>query len=309
MAVPANTFKTYEAVGLREDLSDIITTISPLDTLFYSGLKEVGCSATKHEWQTDALAAAASNAQLEGDDRSATAIAATTRLYNMAQIQSKTFRISGTEEKVKKAGRVSEIDYQTAKHTKELAKDIEYAFLREIRVDGDAATARKMRGALNWIITNLDKAADATLNADGTVTGGTPRALTEILVKNVCQNIFTEGGNPTIVYCGAFQKRKFSEFAGSGNYRTMVENKKLEASVDVYVNDFFSLTIKPHRIMLTDVVFICDKNYWKKATLRPIGREELAKTGDSRIFDITVEHTLEANAEKANGRITNLTTS
>lgn len=310
MAVPLNTFKTYEAVGMREDLSDIITTVSPVDTPFFSGLKSAGkATATKHEWQTDALADAASNAQLSGDDRTALAIVPTVRLYNMCQIQSKTFRISDTEEAVNKAGRSSEIDYQTVKFTKELAKDIEYAFLREVRVDGAAATARKMRGALNWITTNLNKAADATLNADGTVTGGTARALTETILTDTLLNVFVSGGNPTIAYCGGFQKRKISGFAATGNYRTMVEKSKLEATVDVYVGDFHTLAIKPHRGMPTDVVFLCDKNYWKKATLRPTGKRELAKTGDSRIFDITVEHTLEANAEKANGRITNLTTS
>ncbi|MEW6095367.1 MAG: DUF5309 domain-containing protein [bacterium] len=309
MAVPTNTFKTYEAIGVREDLSDIITNISPVDTQLYSAIGEVKATNTKHEWQKDSLSAAASNAQLEGDDRTALAVTPTSREYNNCQIQAKTFRISRTMEKVVSAGRDSEISYQTAKAMKELARDIEYAFLREVRVDGAAATARKMKGALNWIISNIDKAADATLNADGTVTGGTARALTESIVKGVCQNIFVEGGNPNTVFCGAFQKRKFSEFAGSGNYRTMVENKKLEATVDVYVNDFYSLTIKPHRIMPTDVVVILDLNYWKKATLDPVARTELARTGDSRIFDITVEHTLEARAEKANGRITNLTTS
>ncbi|MFZ5989393.1 MAG: DUF5309 domain-containing protein [Bacillota bacterium] len=309
MSIPTNTYKTYEAVGIREDLSDVITNISPVDTQFYSAIGEVKATNTKHEWQKDSLAAAASNAQLEGDDRPASAVTPTVRESNNTQIQAKTFRISRTMEKVVSAGRKDEIAHQTTKAAQELAKDIEYAFLREVKVDGNATTARKMRGALNWITSNLDKASDATLNADGTITGGTARALTESIVKGVCQNIFVEGGNPNIVFCGAFQKRKFSEFAGSGNYRTIVENKKLEATVDVYVNDFYSLTIKPHRIMPTDVVVILDLNYWKKATLDPVARTELAKTGDSRIFDITIEHTLEARAEKANGRITNLTTS
>lgn len=309
MAVPTNTYKTYEAIGNREDLSDVITNISPVETQFYKAIGSVKTTQPKHEWQTDSLAAAASNAQLEGDDRTAGAITATTRLYNMAQIQAKTFRISETQEATKAAGRDCEIDYQTAKFTKELARDIEFAFLREVRVDGAAATARKMRGALNWITTNLDKATDATLNADGTITGGTARALTEALLKGVLQNVFSAGGDPDVIFCGPFQKRQISAFAGSGNYRTLIEGKKLESAVDVYVSDFYSLTIKPHRIMPTDVVFVCDMDYWKKATLRPTGRQELAKTGDSRVFDITAEHTLEARAENSNGRITNLTTS
>lgn len=34
MAVIANTFTSYSAIGLREDLSDIIDNISPLMTPF-----------------------------------------------------------------------------------------------------------------------------------------------------------------------------------------------------------------------------------------------------------------------------------
>ena len=311
MSVPSNTFKTYEAVGIREDLSDVVTNISPIDNPFYRA-----CSNSpekpkhiKHEFLTDVLAAAGSNAQIEGDDRTASAVSAATRLYNIMQIQSKTFRLSDTTEKVVAAGKVTSLSYQSAKSSKELTKDIEYAFLRGVRADGSASVARQMRGALNWIITNLDKAADATLNAYGTVTGGTARAITKVILDGVLQNIFVSGGNPKIAYCGPFQKRQISALITSGNYRSIIEDKKLEAVVDVYEGDFSIIAFKSHRNMPTDVLVVLDMDYWKKATLRPSSRRPLAKTGDSEIYDITVEHTLEASAETASGRITNLTTS
>jgi hypothetical protein len=310
--VPDNTFKTYESIGNREDLADVITNISPVDTLFYSQLSEDGAKATTKEWQTDALAAAGANAQLEGDTTAATAAVPTVRLNNTMQIQKKQFLVSGTQEAVSKsggaAGRPSELGYQTAKKAKELAKDVEYAFLREVQVTGAAGVARKMKGALNFTTSNLDKAGDATLEADGTVTGGTARALTETLVQNVRQNIFTAGGDPKVIYCGPFQKRSFSGFVGTSNYRRPVEDKKLTNTVDVYVDDYGMLQIKPHRNMPTDVVFIPDMAYWKKATLRAIKREELAKAGDAVTYHLIGEHTLVAKAENASGRITNLET-
>lgn len=308
MAVPTNTMQTYQAVGNREDLSDEITMISPVDTVFTGMISSKGCDAIKHEWQTDALAAAASNAQLEGDDAANIAIVPTVRLYNNCQIQRKVFQVSGTQEKVNKAGRTSELDYQKAKFTKELAKDIEYAFLREVRVDGAAGTAAKMRGALNWTTTNLSKAADGTLNADGTVTGGTGRALTETILKGVLQSIFTAGGDPSTILCDASQKQAISGFSqATSNYRMMVESGKLDSTVDVYVSDFGALSVKPHRLMPSGTLFIVDPKYWAKCTLRPTFMEELAKTGDSKRYQIIVEHTLESKAENANGRITNLT--
>ena len=62
MAQVTNTYSTYDAVGEREDLSDIIYSISPTDTPFMSGIAKSNANAIFHEWQTDALAAAASAA-------------------------------------------------------------------------------------------------------------------------------------------------------------------------------------------------------------------------------------------------------
>jgi len=36
MAQPTNTFDTYDAVGIREDLQDVIYSISPTETPFMS---------------------------------------------------------------------------------------------------------------------------------------------------------------------------------------------------------------------------------------------------------------------------------
>ena len=67
MAQLSNTFETYDAVGNREDLQNVIYDISPTDTPFMSSIGTGNAEATKHEWQTDSLASAASNAQIEGD--------------------------------------------------------------------------------------------------------------------------------------------------------------------------------------------------------------------------------------------------
>lgn len=49
MAVPSGTFQTFQAVGNREDLSDIINDISPMETPFFSKAKKGTASATFHE--------------------------------------------------------------------------------------------------------------------------------------------------------------------------------------------------------------------------------------------------------------------
>ena len=36
MAQPTNLYDTYDSVGIREDLSDVIYNVDPFDTPFYS---------------------------------------------------------------------------------------------------------------------------------------------------------------------------------------------------------------------------------------------------------------------------------
>jgi hypothetical protein len=305
MSLPANTYLTTAAVGQREDLSDMIYNIAPVDTLFSSKIAAATATGIKHEYQTDTLAAAGANAHSEGEDADAGAIVPTVRLSNTCQIQKKIVQVSGTLEKVKKAGRQSEIDYQVALKMKELAKDVEYAFLQAVESTGDP---RQMDGALNRVITNLDK-NDGTLNADGTVTGGTARPLLEDIVKGQLQNAFTQGGNIDTIYVAPYNKAQISGWVSTGNTRRFVEEKKLINSVDVYESDFGMIAIKPHRNFPTSVAFGVDHKYWKKATLRPTFKELLAKTGDSTKYQILVEHTIEDCQQASSFRITNLTTS
>ncbi len=81
MATPADTVSTYDAIGNREDLSNMIYDISPTQTPFISGISRESATATNHEWQTDSLATASdSNAVIEGEDATTTATNPTVRL-------------------------------------------------------------------------------------------------------------------------------------------------------------------------------------------------------------------------------------
>jgi hypothetical protein len=110
MAIVSNTFLTYSAKGIREDLSNVITNIAPEETPYSSNIGRENVSNALFEYQTDTLAAAAANAQLEGDDvASYDAVTATVRMQNYCQISRKTIILSATEEVVNKAGRRSEL--------------------------------------------------------------------------------------------------------------------------------------------------------------------------------------------------------
>ena len=116
MAVPAGSYQTYTAIGEREDLSDIIYDISPMDTPFLSNAARESATAVFHEWQTDSLAAAsATNAQIEGDDATTNTADVTSRLGNYTQISTKVPRVTGTLRAVATAGRADELSYQISK--------------------------------------------------------------------------------------------------------------------------------------------------------------------------------------------------
>lgn len=114
------TYQTYTAIGMREDLSDVIYSISPTDVPFMSSIGKTKATAVLHEWQTDSLATSLSNFTVEGDTASDATMSPTTRVGNRLQIAQKTIKISGTLQSVDKADK-SEKAYQLAKASVKLS--------------------------------------------------------------------------------------------------------------------------------------------------------------------------------------------
>lgn len=320
MAVIANTFKTYEAKGIREDLANVIHNISPEDTPFQANAKRGKCKQTLSEWQTDALAAAdTANAQLEGDDVSSfDAVTPTVRLGNYTQISRKTLIVADTEEVVDKAGRKSEEAYQIAKKGAELKRDVESILLANQAANaGAAGTARKTGSMLAFIKTNTSVGAGGVDPVYTTVpndvrTDGTPRAFTEAMLKDVIKQCFDEGASPDTLMVGSFNKQAASAFAGIAEHRVAVKGAApttIIGAADVYVSDFGNVSIVPNRFQRARDAFVLDFDYAEIAWLRPIKRVALAKTGDAEKSMLIGEYMLRVGTEKAHGLIADLTTS
>ena len=313
MAQPTNTFDTYDSVGEREDLSDVIYSISPTDTPFISSAAKTKATAVLHEWQTDALAAAVTNnAVIEGDEATLDAVSPTSRLSNSSQIMDKTVVITGTQEAVDKAGRASELAYQIAKKAKELKRDMEATVTGNIaEVTGGSSTARKMGTLGSWIETNdVFGAGGASGTAGNTArTDGTQRAFTEAQLKSVIKSVWNEGGEPSMIMVGPFNKQKLSGFTGNSTRFDAGADATLYTSVDVYASDFGQLQVVPNRFSRDRDAYVLDMNYFAIAFLRDFSMHELSKTGDSEKRQLLVEATLESRNEKASGLVADLTTS
>ena len=320
MAIVTNTFTRYSAVGIREDLSNVIYNISPEETPFISNISRENMKNTYFEWQTDALAAAsASNAALEGDDVSSfQAVTPTARVGNYTQISTKNVIISGTLEAVDKAGRRSELTYQLAKMGAELKRDMESALLaNQAAVAGNTTTARRTAGLPAWLTSNTDfgtGGADPTVGSTPTAarTDGTQRAFTETLLKNVVAEVWNSGGTPKMLMVGSFNKQAASAFAGiATKFRDVPAGQQAQiiGAADVYVSDFGTINIVPNRFQRARDAFVVDPEYASLAILRPIQQTELAKTGDAEKRLMLVEYGLKVSNQAAHGIVADLTTS
>lgn len=307
MAAPTNTFTSTSAVGNREDLADVIYRISPTETPLLSLAERTTADATLHEWQTQALAAPADNAQAEGDDAVADAVTPTVRLGNRTQIARKTARVSGTQQEVNTAGRKKELAYQVSLKSLEMKRDMELGLTQN---NVASTSPRRSRGMVGWMdAANVD--AGAGYVAPNYVTNvaqtdGTARAFTEAMLKNAAQKIYTSGGNPNTLMLGPTQKQTFSTFLGNSTRFDEGEDKKVVAATDIYVTDFGALKAIPNRIQRARDAFIIENEKVAVAYLRPIQKTPLAKTGDSEAVMILAEYCLENRAPLAHGGVLDL---
>ena len=319
MAIATNTFTRFDAIGVREQLSNVIYNVAPTETPFLSNAKVGKAKNTLFEWQEDTLAAAvSSNQQLEGDDlTSYTAVVATVRLGNYVEIARKDVVISETQEAVDSAGRSSEMGYQIAKLGKELKRDMETSLLaNKAAAAGNTTTARDTGTFCGFVKTNIDKASDGTAPVYTSIptdvwTNGTTRAFTETITKAVLKLCYDNGANVSTIMLGSFNKQAFSAF--SGVVELMANQGRAQATIigaaNTYVSDFGTLSVVPNRFALNRNAYFIDWEQVQVNYLRPFQASELAKTGDAKKRLLVVEYGLQVNAQKGLGLATDLTTS
>lgn len=318
MTQPTNTFDSYDAVGARESLTDYIVNVDPYDTPFYSTCAKEKVDAHNHEWQTDALRAAARNKHVQGDDTTASAKTATTRLGNYTQTLKDAVAIPDTDTSTKKAGRSKEIVYQTIKMGKELRMDLETAlFSNYAKAAGNSTTAAEMAGALSWIATNTSvgtgSPADPTGDGTDARTDGTQVAFSQARLNTVLQSCWTEGGKPNSVYLSAFQQDIAAGFTGSNNQRSTIDASKSKNAVinsmDIYITPFGKVEMVLSRFNRTRDVLVLQDDMWQVGVKRNWKETELAKTGDATKMQVVGEFTLICKNEKSSGLVADNTTS
>ena len=308
-------FTTANAVGEREDLSDVITRIDPDETPIFSALRKETGNGVFVEWQVQELAAAvATNYQNEGADASYATPTATTRLGNYMQISQKDAQVSGTLDAVDKAGRDAEVAYQKVLKGLELRRDIEKYLNSDTA--RSASDPRKAGTLSSWITNVHDASGTSAATGDGTDVpdmAGTNRALTLAQIDNAMQAAYTDGGQPNMLVVSPAKKATFSDL-NSGSVATNQINytapreAAIVGSVSLYLSDYGQLDVVIDRFASDDRVYLLDSDYASICTLpnRNFTVDDLAKTGDSEKFQIITEFTLKVSAPKAHGAVYDL---
>lgn len=323
MSLVSGTYTKYDLKGGREALSDAIYNISPEETPFVSGAgRGPAATATLDEWQTDSLRAGGANAQLEGDQAAFTTPTATVRVGNYLQISRETVIVSGTAEAINKAGRKSEVTLQVMKKGKELRLDQEVICLRAQAGDaGGVGTARTLAGLNAWLKTNTnfyttdggDPTYTSGVPAAVRTDGGTLRAFTETIAKDVMSQGYTAGAKFSTLMVGPFNKTVVSAFSGvvTRNYDISNASPKptaVIAAIDVYVGDFHTVRVVPNRNQRERDAWFIDWNFVELGYLRPHFLKPLGETGDAHRRMLLTEWTLRVKNEAAIGGAFDLTT-
>ena len=279
-------FTAYDVVGKKEDISNVISNISPTTTPFTSETGEQSISNTLYQWQEDALAAPnLSNAAIQGADATEAAPVATVMRQNYTQILTKTLKVADTTDAVDRYGRAKETAYQLGKFSAELKRDLEGTFVSsQAAVVGSNVAASKFAAyGAQLDATGLIKTISAG-TVLGTATTGT--SFTEAQLMSTLQLLYTNGADPSIVMIPPNESQNVASFASAaGRYKTIEigggSEKRVVNAVNIYVSPFGEVKIVLNRFLPVIDTLVFNPSMWKRRVLRPWTRETLAKTGDA----------------------------
>lgn len=315
MTIKSNTYETYDAVNIPEQVLPKIYRIEREESPVYSSAKKVKISTTSPEWQTQALASAGDNIKVQGDEFAADARTPTARVKNHCQILDKVVSVTGTNKAVDHYGYANEMAYQKDLATRELKRDIERAIVQNnASVAGSTGVGGEIGGIETWATSNVSRGSGGSNGGYNSGTGltvaptdGTQRAFTQDLFLNTLQTGYDNGAKFSTIHLSSFNKRRMSTFQGIAT-RTSDDSKKVYMGVDVYQTDFGIITAMINPRQRTRTAILYDMEKVNILQLRAMQTGKIAKTHDSDEEYILTEMTTKV-VEKGIGVIADLLTS
>ncbi len=280
-------YTSYDQVGAKEDVSDIITNLTPTKTPFQSMIGSDTSHNTIFQWQEDELRAVVDNAKVEGFTAADATLTPTVMRDNYTQILEKTIKVSGSADKRDTYGRAKESAYQMAKAMKEVKRDLEHGMVgtKQTKAAGSSSVARKFAGVQAQI--------DASLI---NVTGGAATPISEAVLLTTLQELWNAGAEPSHLMVTADDSLVVSDFAkASGRSREITNgssDRKIVNVVDLYVSPFGEVKVVLNRFLAAGDSLVFEPGMWSKVTFRDWFRETLAKDGDNLKMMVVGEFSL-----------------
>jgi hypothetical protein len=285
------TFTTYDLVGMKEDVSDVITDISPEDTPFQSMIGTESVSARNPEWQEDSLDNTVPVSMAEGAAFADKARSPTVMRSNYTQIIGDAFTVSRTADKVSKHGRAKETAKQLVKAGKQLKnyREIELIGAAQNATLGADEEAVRLFGNVRGedplgdpIVTNTEDPVTSTTAYDEA------RLLTHMKVGYMAgqpfKYIMIDPGLATLV--GGWATVSAARFRDAG------QSKEIVMVVEVVVTPYGTAKVVLNRHAVAGTALYFDKSFWKLGVLDNWQKEKLAKTVDGTRYSLVGEFTL-----------------
>lgn len=313
-AAPTDAYQRSDITNELEDISDVISDVSPEEVPFQTNAGSVMVDNTYYEFDSDVLPTAVNNnAHIDGDTFTADAITAPTRKGAHCQIARKDFVVTRRARKLNKTGQRDELARQTVRFGRALRRDIEMSVLANNASVADNGTVAPETGGLpTWIEGDSDGRADrgaggseggfaATLTT--AATDGTDRAMDESGMLDIVTNIFKVSKMaPEVLMLGPEAKAKFSRymFSSSARIATPYQNQaqnprggvRVVGAVDSWVTDYAVLDVVPNLWQREDDGFFLNFDSIDMGWFDRISTNAMAKNSDSDSRMIVADYCL-----------------
>ncbi len=302
MAVPANTTKTTDEVGLREDLSGIIHRLLPNDTPLQSQIAGTRSAMQPNfEWLKHGLDPGnPDNAHLEGDDTAANAHEPHERLNNYCEITKQGVTISGTAMKSVHADGKMPKGYEFLRKMNAMKLDREASLMaNRVKFAGSGTQPRRTGSLITYVSENTQGGIGST-ESDGLGSRARSDApvnarvlFTETQVQTAMQQIWNKGAKAETLLAPPDLISVAAYFNGALERRDKASESKVSAVIRVYETNFGMVKLMASRQIRQTDVFIFAPKQVAIAELRPMKMTPLAKTGDADKYELVMEGGLE----------------
>lgn len=277
--------------SVKESVLDLITNISPVENYVLSNFSRSTATDEFHFTPRDTLRTPALRAAVEGGDPTYDGNDPT-RAMNVLQIVEVGFEVTDSEAATDRYGSPEDrVAYETEKALKDWANMAEFALIRSTLVTGNNSTARQMEGLKECL--TLDTSQSGV-------------SLTETILNDYLQNVWTNGSDVDLILAPMRHKRKISGFGGGGTKFYNQEDRRLVLPIEIYESDASGKPVKlvAHRFVQQsgdtnyDIMGV-DSEKFAIAYLREPKVRPLAKTGDAEKRQVIGELTLECRSDLA----------